>query len=258
MANKLTNLDVTVMSLGGDTSWIDVITDAQFDANVLTDVCRAITERYDSEIPVKKEFTWSCDMIPHVAAVCQSNLNASVWSFDGTSYLGEINSCELSVTTEKKFSDGVADLFRWPQALTTKYEVTAEKFITDNADFMEIALANNITSVQAVLIITAGSGLSITLPVTLTAASHSIKSGSLQMENVTIKNNGTPTSVSGDTMMVEIMTGDAYLAWAADSGGSQYSGNAILDSARFKIDNGALIKSSFTFANQGRPSFTAA
>lgn len=256
MANKKTNLDVSLFTLGG-TDFLELVEGMRFNTEMLLDLCRSVAERYGAKKPTKKTFTFSGDFLQHVADECASGLTLSVFTVGGTDYLGEIESFNFNTTTETKTSDGPSNLFRWIQAVGTDYSMSANKFITSNADWMELAIANNATSVQVTVAFTVA-GIQVSCPMTISAASHSIQGGDMQMEEVTFEKNGTPTVASGDALLVEILTGDAYLSWAADSDAGSYSGNAIITSSKLTIENGALVKSSYEFTNQGAPSFVAA
>lgn len=256
MANKLGNLDVSLLNIGG-TSFLGLATDTDFNVGVLTELCKSISDRYDSEEPVKKEFKWTAGMIPHVAGICQSGLTATVMSYDGTNYIAEVTSFSLKITTKLNEGDGVSEVWKWFQAGGTSYEITVEKLITTNAALFHMAMDNNITSIKAQLILTAGE-TSVTVPVTIGAASHKIENDSLQMENVTMKNRGEPVAATGDALILEILTGDAYVAWSVETGAGDYNGNAIIESGEMTITNGALNKHNFGFANQGAPSYVAA
>lgn len=256
MANKKTNLDVSLYELGG-VSFLEVVENCSFDTEVMTDLCRAVNERYGAEKAVKKEFKFSADILQHVADECASGLTLSVFSFDGTSYLGEIESFDLDVSTDTQNGDGPTEVFRWPQAVGTDYNVSANKFIVSNVDWMQAAIANNVTGVEVQIAFTVA-GIAISLPMTLSSAKHNIQGDSLQMEEVSFKKRGTPDTVTGDSLLIEILTGDAYLTWAADSDAGSYGGNALITSAKLSVKNGALVKSSYEFSNQGAPSFVAA
>lgn len=256
MANKKTNLDMSIFTLGG-VSFLDKITNVKFDTEILSELCRSVAERYGAEVGTKKEFRFSCGMIQHVSDVCQSALTMTVFSYDGTSYIGEVDSFDLEVTTETQNGDGVGDLFRWPQALGTDFTISLNKFITSNADLMEAAIAGNMTDIEATVIVDFA-GIDVTIPVLLSAASHSIQDGQLQMEEVTMKKGGTPSVATGDALLVEILTGDAYVAWTADSDAGAYSGNALMVSSKFTVRNAALVRAEHEFVNQGTPSFVAA
>lgn len=255
MANKKTNLDTSLFTLGG-VDFLELVENMSFDLEVMTDLCKSVAERYGAEKGTKKEFKFSCDILQHVAAACASGLTLSVFTSDGTSYLGEIDGFDLDVTTETQNGDGATEVFRWPQAVGTDYNISAQKFITTNADWMEDAIANNVTDIEVVVAFTVA-GIVFSAPMILSSSKHSIQGGSLQMEDVSIKKGGTPT-ISGDALLVEILTGDAYLSWAADSDAGAYSGNALITSAKLGVKNGALVKSAYEFSNQGAPSFVPA
>jgi len=256
MSNKITNLDVSLFTLGG-VDFLERVEGAQFDTDILDDLCRGVAQRYGAKKGVKKEFKFSCDILQHVSSTCASGLSLSAFTWDGSSVVSEIESFDLDVTTEIKFGDGATEVFRWPQPTGTDYEIQVDKLITSNADWIQIAMDNNVTSIEAQLVLDVA-GIDVSLPMLMSAASHSIDGGEMQMEKVVFKKSGTPTVVTGDALLIEILTGDAYLAWAAETGAGDYSGNAIMSSAKLSVKNGALIKSAYEFFNQGAPSYVAA
>ncbi len=256
MANKFTNLDTSLFTLGG-TDFLEKVENMRFNAEAMLDLCRGVAQRYGAKKGVKKEFTFSCDFLQHVSNTCASGLTLSLFSLDGSDFYSEIDSFDLDVTTETVFTDGAADLWRWIQAVGTDYRSSGSKFISSNADFMELLMQSNVTDIEVTTLITVA-GIQLSLPMILSSSEHSIQGGAAQVENWTLEKNGTPTLVTGDALLAEILTGDAYLSWAADSEAGAYSGNAIVTSAKLSVQNAALVKSSYEFANQGQPNFTPA
>lgn len=256
MALRKNFLDISTWAIGGS-SFLGVIQSGNFDIEVLTDDCQTISDRYHTAIPVKKRLTWNATKIPHVAGVCQSNLNVTVFSVDGTDFLGELESGSITISTDVTDGAGIADIYEFPNAQSTDVEVSTNLFTTSNHDIFQAAGANNITAVQVDVVVTVG-GTSVTLPMTMTAASITLNTGEIQMQNVTFKLRGEPTSATGDALVLDILTGDAYVSWAVDTDAGAYSGNAIITGTSIQFNNSALVSMSHTFANQGNPGIVPA
>lgn len=256
MSDRLTALDVSVFQLGG-VSFLGDTKSWDFNIPVDDDDCRVAEDRYHASIPVKKALEFSIERIPHVSTICQSGLNISVYTVGGTSFLAQLESGSLTVTTDVVDGSGVADIWKWPNSVGTDVEIQTNHFVTTNAALFQLAAANNITSIQVEVVITIPDVCEITLPMTMTAAGHKIESGQLQMQNCTFKLRGEPSSVDGDPMLIEILTGDAYLSWNITTDGGIYSGNAIITQTALNFNNAALLSMTHALANQGAPSYTA-
>lgn len=254
MALRKDALDVSVFTIGG-TSFLGDTKTYNFDIETVTDDCRVAEDRYHSAIPVKKRLTFDIERILHVTAVCQSNLNVTVYSVGGSSYLGELDSGSVSFTSDVEDGSGVADIWEFPNVLGTDIEIQADHFVTTQAALFHLAGANNVSAIQVAVILTLG-GVTVNCPMTMSAASHKIEAGQVQMQGVTFKLRGTPTAVTGDDIIAEIATGDAYVAWAINTAAGQYSGNAIITQTSLDFANSQLITMKHTLANQGAPSVT--
>lgn len=256
MADRLTALDVSVFQIGG-VSFLGDTKSWDFNIPVDDDDCRVASDRYHASIPVKKELTFNIERIPHVSTVCQSGLNISVYTVGGNSFLAQLESGSMSITTDVVDGSGIADIWKFMNSVGTDVEIQTNHFVTSNAALFQLAAANNISAIQVDVVITIPDVCEITLPMTMTAASHKIAAGELQMQNVTFKLRGEPTSVDGDSVLIEILTGDAYVSWNITTDGGIYSGNAIISQTDLQFNNAALLSMSHTLTNQGQPSYTA-
>jgi hypothetical protein len=249
-------LDVSIFTVGG-VSFLGDTKTWDFAARITDDDCRVASDRYHSSQPVKKALEFTIERIPHVTGICQSNLHVSVYSVGGTSFLGELESGTININSDVEDGSGIADIWEFPNVLGTDFELQTNHFITSNADLFQAAIANNISEIQVTVIITLGP-VSVTLPMTMTAANHRIEAGQIQMQNVTFKSQGEPDAASGDAITLEILTGDAFVAWAIDTDAGAYSGNAIITQTTINFNNAQLQTMEHTLANQGAPSFTPA
>lgn len=256
MALRKDALDVSLFTIGG-TDFLGDTKTWNFDIETITDDCRVASDRYHAAVPVKKRLEFTIERIPHVIGVCQSNLNVTVYSVGGASYLGELESGSISITSDSEDGSGVADIWEFPNVLGTDAEIQTNHFATTQAALFHLAGQNNITSVQVEVILTLG-GTSVTLPMTMSAASHRIEAGQIQMQNVTFKLRGEPVAATGDAILLEILTGDAFVTWVIQTGAGNYSGNAIITRTNLSFNNAQLLSIEHTLANQGAPSIAAA
>jgi hypothetical protein len=256
MAVRKNALNVAVFTLGG-TNFLGDTKSWDFQVDVTDDDCRVATDRYHTSVPVKKKLEFTIERIPHVLGICQSNLSISVYTVGGTSFLGELESGSISITTDTADGSGVSDIWEFPNAVGTDVEIQTNNFVTDNADLFQLAMANNVSAIQVDVVLNLGP-VSITLPMTMTSASHSIEEGQLQMQNVTFKLQGEPDSASGDAVVLEILTGDAYVTWVCDTDAGEYTGDGLITQTTINFNGAQLQSLQHTLANQGAPSFAAA
>ena len=254
MSLRKSALDVSLFTLGG-VDFKGTVKSWDFNTEVITDDCRVAVERYHAAIAVKKRLEFTISRIPHVADACQSNLDISVFSVGGTSYLGALESGSMRITTDGVDGSGVADLWEFINAVGSDVEIQTTLKVSTQAALFQLASANNSSGVAVEVILTIGE-TTVTLPMTMSAASHKIEEGALQMQDVTFKLRGTPVDVDGDAMVIEILTGDAYVSWAIDSEAGQYSGNAIITQTTLSFNNSQLQSLEHTLVNQGAPSIT--
>lgn len=256
MATRKSALDVSLFTLGG-VDFLGSTKSWDFQVDVTDDDCRVAIDRYHTSKPVKKKLEFPIERIPHVDDVCQSNLNISVYTVGGGNFLGELESGSISITTDVEDGSGIANLWEWPNSLGTDLQLQANHFVTTNADLFQELLANNITDIQVEVVVNLGP-VAITFPGTMTSGNHSIQEGQIQMQNVTFKLRGEPDAATGDALVLEILTGDAYVSWVCNTDAGEYSGNAIITSTTITFNGSQLQSMEHTLANQGAPSFTPA
>ena len=253
MARK-THLDVSAWTVGG-TDFIGLFKNASVDIEAMTQEGRAVSQRYGLAIPVKKNVSFSFDELITSSgggAIRQSNLNITVFSIGGTSYLGTLDSGSLKITTVCK--DGSADPDEWEfnYAMGTEYEVEAELFVATSATLLTAIAAAGITGLLVAVSISLG-GSVVALPMTLTKGSHTTGEGEFQKQKVSLKGRGAPTTATGNPLVVSILTGTASIAYSLNTGANTYAGDAIVKESGFTWANSQLITASHAFAGSGAP-----
>lgn len=259
MARK-TALDVTVLSVGG-TDLLGYWKSLDFTVTVQSEDGKGSSSRYSYAVATKKKFEFSLDHWLVSSAVRQTNLNITVFSVGGTSYLGDLDTGSIDIKTNTQDGSGAADLWETLNAAGTNITIKATKFVTTSPEIMAIAAANSISGLPVTVNFTLG-GYTYSAPMLLTAASHKIDGGKCQMEDITFELRGTPTTSTGDTGVVDVVTGDAIVTVNvtfndATTDGT-YSFDAMILSTTVSFGNKQISSVSHKLQSQGAPTFQAA
>jgi len=226
-----------------------------FNWEVVTAQGRAVAQRHQLEIPAKKKMDFSIDELLTASSIRQTGLNITVFTVGGTAYLGRLRSGSIKFTTETDEGSGAADLWQFPFAVGTNYEVSGEIQIASSASFSQlIAAAGTAGLLVTVNISLAGSVFAA--PMTLTTSGHKIMVGKVQYESITLKNRGLPTTVTGNPVLASIGLGTSVVTYNAATGGLTASGSALITDTNISFGDGVITSASHTFANQGTPTVT--
>jgi len=249
---RKTNLDVSVFSLGG-TSVLGTAKNATLEESQTTESSRVLNQRYQTECVVKRSWKLNASLRKFNSAACRTGLDVSVYTIGGTDYLGDLDSLEISITTEDKDGSGIADEWMSPQAVGTRHEITGKLKIQSTATSTLMALAaGSIASLDVTVAITIGGVLTATMPMMLQMASHSWAEGDIQMIDVKFVPRGAPSGTpTGDALVISAFTGTGLAAIAATTGAQTYAGNALISSARISAQNGQIISLDYEFKGLG-------
>jgi hypothetical protein len=254
---RKTHLDVSAWTLDGN-SFLGLFKNASIDLEAITQPGRAVSQRHQLAIPVKKKMAFSIEELitsTGGSAIRQSNLNVTVFTVGGTSHLATLDSGTLKVMTDTKDGSADADEWEYAYALGTDYEITAELFVATAAQLMSTIAAAGVSGLLVAVALTLG-GTAFAAPMTLTADSHTTGEGDFQKVKITLKGRGTPTTATGNTLLVSILTGTAALAYSMNTGANTYAGNAIIKDTTINWANSQLITASHSFEGCDAPTIT--
>lgn len=260
----LTHLDVALATLnnGSAVSMLGKFKAMGLSPEIVTADGRAVSQRYGNEVETKRRMAFTIDeLITSGSNVRQTNLQISVFSIGGEDILFRLRGGSLSVDTVTDEVSGVADLFESEVAVATNFQIDSNYRVDLNPAFMQTILDGASADLKVTALVNLG-GVQATLPCLLKTGSLSIDSSKAQMENVTLANAGTPSSVSGNPLLVSILTGTGAFGYSfqtsSGTGGAAVSGNALLKSTRISFDNAAIIGASHSFVGLGQPTVVRA
>ena len=116
---------------------------------------------------------------------------------------------------------------------------------------METVNNATLSSVETSLSLTVG-GATLVLPITLTSAEYTVERDGLILVNVEFEQRGTPTTVSGVTLLTSVLTGTTLIAFVATIATvGTYTGSTLIDSATFTIPEQGIITEQYNFKGLG-------
>ncbi len=183
-----------------------------------------------------------------------TNLDISVYTEGGTSYLGQLRSATIEVTTVNKEASGIASAYKSPGATRTQVQFTAKKLILTNAVNMPLLINGVVGNMDVTVVITFGTW-SFSMPMTIKSGKHTVDREELQMEDVVFTAKGTATGPSDNSLLGNILLGTSQVGLALDTGGGQYNTGtamwALITKLTVKFDDGDLIEQTGQFQFQG-------
>jgi hypothetical protein len=152
-----------------------------------------------------------------------TNLDITVWSIDGSAYLGELKSGTLDITNGAIEVSGIAESYEYVQTTSTEAVVTSNLLIiTEGVWTYEMMAATNVSDFAVAVVITFA-GESIHIPGVLKSSKHTIRRGEVQMEDVVIELQGTPTTPGDTTSLIySMLIGSALVPFTVDTGANIY------------------------------------
>lgn len=225
---------------------------------------RGIAERYERQQPVagqaSVDFT-ILSLISGGSTVRATGLDVSVWSIGGNDFVGDVESGSFTISMPTQDAQGINQFDKVPNAVGGQtLEISTKKMITTDAALTALAMNGSITDLKVAAIITFF-GLSLTAPMLLTAARHTIDRGALQMEDVTLRLSGTPTGPATAGIINKFLLGDTTFTVDIDTAANEYAtgGEQVGLMTRLTADfaRGQEIKFSGTIAIQGQLAATA-
>lgn len=256
MSARQTHLDVATATLGGS-SILGELRDVSIEIINEDEDSRTVAVRHGAVEIVKRDITITAAMFVAVSSAKKAGIDVATISFGVTPHIGDVTAFNLRITTDNFEGSGVADDWRFPCASGTQFEGELTMLIADGAASSLFATAGGaISGLGATLaIVAATSGFDLSCAIKIVSVVKRIERQNGIELTVRIKQNGTPT-VSGESHLVDILTGDSVMAYAFDDGVDAVSGNALITEASLEFGQAALQLKNVTLKNQGTPTIT--
>lgn len=189
------------------------------------------------------------------SGIKQTNLDISLWSIDGTDFLGAWKSGGFSGSVRTKDTSGGAQFDKKPAFRRRAMEFTTDKMVFSTS-VVGAMISRTPAQLSVAVSITFGAS-TYTQQMLLTAGKITVQGEDTTMENLTLKNQGTATSPS-DSTLLGVFLGNAQLALVLQTcaaGGEQFetSGSVLglLTRLNGAFSEGALTKLDGTLEIQG-------
>ena len=170
----------------------------------------------------------------------------------------------MRVTNGTRDGSGIADKFKFPNAVDSQFEVQATLLIPSATVLHAIMVdaASATVAHKAMAFTMTIGGVEVTCNCVLVSARHSASRGELQTIDVTLRSQGTPTKpVTAGSIYTMAITGSAATTFWLDTEAGQYGLTgaklpAICTECSFSFSNGSIVENDFTFEIQGAPTLT--
>jgi hypothetical protein len=243
--------DLTAYTLGG-TSYLADFTNVSFKVGVKTEEGKAGAARHAQSTPVKRMFEAKTEVMRTVTTTRQTSLTVTVASIVA-SITAKLRSCTINVTTASQECSALADGFETYQATGTKFTGSGVLQIldADTTTLMETVNNATLSSVETTLSLSVG-GVVLVLPITLTSAEIATERDGLILVNIEFEQRGTPTTVSGSTLLTSVLTGTTLIAFVATiTTIGTYTGSTLIDSATFTVPEQGIVTEQYNFKGLG-------
>jgi hypothetical protein len=218
---------------------------------------------FEDNVVTKGSGKFSAEIMMNDTGVRATNLGISVWSIDGTSYLGDFESGSFSMTNGTIDGSGGADLWKVPQGgPLAACEVSGKLKITGTTKvhgIMSAAVSATVADKLMAMTITIA-GETITCPMVLKSAKLSGSKGGFTYLDVSLSLGGTPTAPATGTLWSTAITGTSIITVFLDSGAGKVGTSAsplscFISGLSFDWGMAGIIKSKLSLEIQGAPAY---
>lgn len=226
---------------------------------------KSIVSAYEFNQIVKAGATLRAKLLQDGTGQRTTSLDVTVFSIDGSSVLGSLESGSVKITNQTADGSGLADLWKFPVAVGSSIEISASlkiPYASASSSILTDAASSAVADRNMAFTMTVG-GIPVTCNCILQSARHSGERGGLQMIDVVLKGRGTPSApTSPASIYVTAITGSAYALVWLDTGAGTYGTSSvklpsIITDCSFTFSNGSIVENDFTFAIQGAPTYGA-
>jgi hypothetical protein len=214
---------------------------------------RGIAERYSDKVTGKSFARFSGSLFRTATGVRQTMLDMTVFSLGANVLFGRCRSGSLDITTVVDPCEGGGDQFESLAPVGTEYVVNGELQVSTTASL--VTLMKGAIASRKLSLVIASTGFGCTLPMKLNNAVHGLQSAKVQTENFTCSSvQGTPSGVTGDPVLVSLITGTALGAVSINAGGNTHTfASATVTQGSMRWNSGAIIMDNFSIQCQGAP-----
>lgn len=267
---KVYHGDLTIWSIAGG-SQLDYAPDVEFVVDADTDDGSSMTSGGERQEVTKKGGRFRTGLFSSVSASRVSNLDLSAFSIDSVDYIDHVRSGRFSFSVPNQETSSVGSLWKAPQPLpnrravsiSVELQVPAASATANALRIMgAIVAATDREDHIAATTITINS-VSFTAPMTVKSVTFRTQRGDMLMVSVELVSrapiSGTfISSPSGTTSLIEkaINQSDTAIAYSfqphdAAGFGAGFTGNMVVESFDFSIDDGRIVTTQFNYLTTG-------
>jgi hypothetical protein len=263
MSARETGLTVAAYSLDGNDYLADLVM-ASMDGSATTVQSEGIAATDSYTQVAKRAFRHSFEVLLDHDGTSggrkSTALDTSVWNPGSGSLLGQLRSWDLSLAIPVSDSSGMADEFEWGQVVgARKVVLTTESFVPSGSavSLMTDFRSSGLSGITKGAVALTFGPLAFSLPMVLTALSHSAERGSQQAYSATFEQQGAPgTAPGGGSLWGVCFSGDALLSLSWDAGAATYTATAVVESLKVSCASGGLVTASGSLVLQGAPTYS--
>lgn len=256
-----TNLHVTAFNANGDI--LAKLKGWTVGTELTTEDGKGMADRFAKHIPTKRATKVSCELLHYVDTVPGSMLNIDVFTFDGSSILGNMKSATVTVSNSEAEVSGGADGDTEPNEAGTDITIEGEFVIASTADIMasliDETVANWIANLVGTVVLSEAATVIFQAPMILTACEHIGQDRSAQRVRATWKLHGavtTPSSGASTSLLKAAIYDPDSLSFYCTTGANAYASvgtpaAGLITQATLSYADGALTKEQFELAIAG-------
>lgn len=256
-----TGLDVSAYTLDGNNHLGDLV---MFETAISGSAVKrqgiAAAEAY-TQI-AKRKATHSFELVINNSGPAYTGLDISVFTPDGSSRLGDLQSGSLSLKIPTGDASGIADEFEIGQVIGARdVTITGELYIPSGSSTYNLLTLARSTTVSdwtlANVQLTIGGTTAFDYGMVIENISHKGERDGFQVVSVTLSQRGTPTTKpSGTTLIGVAFSGDALITLSDNTGAGTWGmTNAVLESLEVSFAKGDITKLKGTLYAAGQPSY---
>jgi hypothetical protein len=254
MSNPLVSLNATIFSIGGN-SFLALAKMVKLSAdNTMVDG-GGLADRYETSIIAKQGQKYDFTVFQYNAeSIPCTNLDVSVFTVGGTSYLANMRSGSISVTTKTAEGSSIASGYKKPVPVRTQVEFTTDVLTLSESPFVATMISGTAAEMNVTVALTFGTTV-FNCPMVMNAGSVTVNREETILENVTFSLAGTPTGPSDSSLLGEILLGSSAFSVSLDTGADTFATSggqtAILTRLNTTFADGAIIEQEGTLTVQG-------
>lgn len=251
--------NLTTYTLNG-TSQLSYFENVAVEVAATTEETKGGAARHALAQVVKRKFSVQTGIMNNASSVIKAALDLSVFSIGATDLKAFLRTFDITINTANQECSARADEFETFQATGTKFSGRFNLQISDTATSTLIDTVNGTRSGLATTVSVTIGATVIVLPIILTKATQKVERDGLITVDCEFEQRGTPTTITGNTLLAKILTGDSLVTAVVaftnnDSSPASmgtYTGSTLIESATLSIPETGIVKESYTFKGLGQ------